>query len=127
MHTHSDKPKNMYTHTEPEPPIFRFTQDLFTACVRDGVAMVNGIELVSGDLELPTDISVNVNGVLNSILTFPPRSVPNTQRNFSINSSSTHQILNATATPVALFQPNMNYATIAHFTDNREQLNACIT
>ena len=106
----------MYTHTEPEPPLFRFTQDMLTACERDGIAMVNGIELVSGTLGRPIDISVHVDGVFSSILTFPPGSVPNTQRNFSINSSSTHQILNATATP-----------TIAHFTDNREQLNACIT
>ncbi len=113
----------MYTHTE--PPLFRFTQDLFTACERDGVALVN-IELVSGTLGRPIDISVNVDGVFNSILTFPPGSVPNTQRSFSINSSITNQIHVAVATtPVGVFQSDR--ATIALFPSDSEQLNACIT
>ena len=113
----------MYTHTE--PPLFRFTQDLFTACERNGVVMVN-IELVSGTLGRPINISVDVDGVFNSILTFPRGSVPNTQRNFSINSISTNQIhvAMATATPVGVFQSDRT--TIAHFTNASEQLNACI-
>ncbi len=109
-------------HTE---PVFRFTEDMFTACKRDGVAMVNGIVLVSGTLGFPIDISVHVEGVFNSILTFPSGSVPNTELSFSINASLTNRILSATATPgVGLFQSS---ASIALFPSNSEQLNACIT
>ncbi len=99
---------------------------MFIACERDGVALVN-IELVAGTLGRPIDISVHVEGVFNSILTFPPGSVPNTQRSFSIKSSSTNQIhvAVAIAIPVGVFQSDRT--TIAHFTNASEELNACIT
>ncbi len=104
-----------HTHTE---PVFRFTQDVFTACGHREVAMV--IELVSGTLGFPVDISIDIDTVFSTTLTFPSDSSPNTQQNFNTNLSGTDQVLVvvATATPVGLFQSDR--ATIAMFPSDSE-------
>ena len=113
LHTHT------HTHTE---PVFRFTQDMFTACGE--VTMV--IELVSGTLGFPVDIIIAVDTVFNTTLTFPSDSGPNTQLNFSTILSGNSQILIAVATaaPLGLFQ---NSATVTLLPGDGEQLDACIT
>ncbi len=115
-------PPPPHTHTE---PVFRFTQDLLTACGHRDVAMV--IELVSGTLGFPVDINIDIDTVFSTTLTFHSNSSPNTQRNFSTTLSGTDQVLVAvaTATPVGVFQSDR--ASIALFPSDSEKLNACIT
>ncbi len=104
-------------------PVFRFTQDVVTACESEGVAMVFGIELVSGILAIPIDITIEIDNVLNT-LTFPSGSVPNsnTTLNLITTLNGTNRILlaMATVTPLGSFQFNMNSATVALFTNDSE-------
>ena len=64
-------------------PVFRFTQDVVTACESEGVAMVFGIELVSSTLAIPIDITIEIDNVLNT-LTFPSGSVPNSNTTLNL-------------------------------------------
>ncbi len=67
-------------------PVFRFTQDVVTACESEGVAMVFGIELVSGTLAIPIDITIEMDNVAQHIdLSF--WSVPNS--NTTLNLTTT--------------------------------------
>ena len=85
--------------------------------------MVFGIELVSGILAIPIDITIEIDNVLNT-LTFPSGSVPNsnTTLNLITTLNGTNRILlaMATVTPLGSFQFNMNSATVALFTNDSE-------
>ncbi|XP_064385983.1 uncharacterized protein LOC135334643 isoform X2 [Halichondria panicea] len=109
-------------------PVFRFTQDVVTACESEGVAMVFGIELVSGTLAIPIDITIEMDNVSNT-LTFPSESVPNSNSSLNLTNTfnGTNRVLFATATvtPLGSFQFNMNSATVALFTNDSEPVLYC--
>ena len=98
-------------------PVFRFTQDVVTACESEGVTMVFGIELVSSTLAIPIDITIEVDNVLNT-LTFPSGSVPNTILSFSPTLIGTNRVFLAVATVTHMSY--INSATLALFTNGSE-------
>ena len=98
------------THTE---PVFRLTHEQGVVTICDEVI----IELVSGTLAFPTEITIEIDNVLNT-LTFPSGSVPNTTLSFrpTLISNNRRLVALATVTPVGY----INSAIVALFTNDSE-------
>ncbi len=75
------------------------------------------IELVSGTLAFPTEITIEIDNVLNT-LTFPSGSVPNTKLSFrpTLIGNNRRLVALATVTPVGY----INSAIVALFTNDSE-------
>ncbi len=93
--------------------MFRFTQDVITICEELEVV----IELVSGTLAIPTEITIEIDNVLNT-LTFPSGSVPNTTLSFRPTLNGTNRVFLAVASVTHLSY--INSATLALFTNGSE-------
>ncbi|XP_064386806.1 mucin-4-like [Halichondria panicea] len=101
-----------------DEPVFRLTHEQGVVTICDEVI----IELVSGTLAFPTEITIEIDNVLNT-LTFPSGSVPNTTLSFrpTLISNNRRLVALATVTPVGY----INSAIVALFTNDSEPVLYC--